>query len=174
MKTPLVLGLFLAFSTVPAFADTPFPGIQTIMTPAEYARAGLDRLTPDQIGVIDAAIIRHYARTVDTAVAQQTAQVVQQATQQATAAEHKRGVLDRFGLPTLSQEWRDQPALKAHCTGWVGGNSFKLDNGQVWEGTEPIPVEIANRDIEIQPRPGGSFSLIVEGKNTTIRVRRVK
>ena len=64
--------------------------------------------------------------------------------------------------------------LKAHCTGWVGGNSFKLDNGQVWEGLETITFELANRDVEIQPRPAGGFALTVDGKNTTIRVNRIK
>jgi hypothetical protein len=90
------------------------------------------------------------------------------------AADRKRGVLERFGIPTLNNDWRSAPALKARATGWVGGNSFALDNGQVWEGTEPIPFEIAGRDIEIQPRPAGAFALSIEGKNTTVRVRRVK
>jgi hypothetical protein len=56
----------------------------------------------------------------------------------------------------------------------VGGNRFKLDNGQVWEGVEPIPFELVNREIAIEPRPGGHFSLTVEGKNTTVRIVRKK
>jgi PAS domain-containing protein len=34
--------------------------------------------------------------------------------------------------------------------------------------------ELAGRDVEIQPRPAGAFALVIEGKNTTIRVRRIK
>jgi hypothetical protein len=169
MKTLLVLFLLTATA---AFADSPFPGIKLIMTPEEYARAGLSGLTSDQIGVIDAAIIRHYMRTVAVAANQQAEQI----SQQTVAEEHKHGLLSHFGMPdiSLTQDWRKLPSLKAHCLGWASGNSFKLDNGQVWAGTDPIEMELTNKDIEIQPRPDGEFALVVNGTNTTIRVYRIK
>jgi len=169
MKTLLALFLLTAST---ALADAPFPGLKIVMTPEEYARAGLSGLTPDQIGVIDAAIIRHYMRTVAVAANQQAVQI----SQQTVTAEQKKGWLSRFGVPDISfsQDWRTQPSLKSHCKGWVDGNSFLLENGQVWEGLEPINIELANRDIEIQVRPGGLFALVVDGKNTTIRVQRIK
>ncbi|MDB6167263.1 MAG: hypothetical protein JWM88_127 [Verrucomicrobia bacterium] len=169
-----LLALFLATGAL-VLAQLPppsmFPGIKTVMSPEEFARAGLSGLSPDQLGLIDAAVIRHYARTVATAANQQATQIVQQQN-----TEQKRGFLERFGMPDLSfsQEWRDVPNLKAKCTGWAGGNSFKLDNGQVWEGLEPIPMELTNREVEIQSRPAGNFALAVDGQNTTIRVHRIK
>jgi len=176
MKTLFVLFLLAATA---ALAQTPppesFPGIKAVMSPEDFARAGLSALSPDQLGLIDAAIIRHYTRTVKSVANQQAAQIVQQ-TVQASAPEKKRGIFERFGLPDISfsQDWRDLPALKAKCTGWSGGNSFKLDNGQEWEGFEPIPMEVSGHDIEIQARPGGQFALYVDGDNTTIRVHRIK
>ena len=173
MKT--LLALFLCAATA-AFAQTDpvakFPGIKVVMTPEEYIRAGLSNLTPDQLGVIDAAIIRHYVSTVEHVANLQAAQI----TQQNIADEHKRGWLTHFGMPDLSMmtDWRNQPSLKAHCKGWVGGNSFELDNGQVWEGLETLTTEVADRDVELQPRPDGAFALIVNGKNTTLRVHRIK
>jgi hypothetical protein len=169
--------LFILFvlSAAAAFAQSAppstFPGIKTVMTPEEFARAGLSGLTPDQLGLIDAAVIRHYTRTIATIATQQATQIVQ-----AQKAEQKRGWLERFGMPDLSfsQDWKDVPSLKARCTGWIGGNSFQLDNGQIWEGLEPIPMELPNREIEIQARPGGQFALGVDGQNTTIRVHRIK
>jgi hypothetical protein len=172
MKTLFAL-LLLTATTILAQAEpaATFPGLRAVMPPEDFARAGLAGLTSDQLGLIDAAIIRHYTRTVVTAANQQAAQIVQQ-----TTVEKKRSFLDRFGLPDLSfsQDWRDTPSLKAHCTGWTGGNSFKLDNGQEWEGFEPITVEVAGHDIEIQARPSGQFALIVDGENTTLRVHRIK
>jgi CBS domain-containing protein len=50
-----------------AFAQAAFPGLQSVLTDAEWKRAGLDRLTPDQIGVIDAALIRHQIQTAKAA-----------------------------------------------------------------------------------------------------------
>jgi hypothetical protein len=173
MKTRIFLGLLLLCSVTGLRAET-FPGLKVVMTAEDYARAGLDKLSPDQLGVIDAALIRHFKAAVSVAAQRQTTTEVTAATTQAVVADRKRGVLERFGIPTLNNDWRSEPALKARATGWVGGNSFALDNGQVWEGTEPIPFEIAGRDIEIQPRPAGAFALSIEGKNTTVRVRRVK
>ncbi len=175
MKIRLTLGLFLALTvgSVLARADV-FPGLKVIMTAEDYARAGLDKLTPDQIGVIDAALIRHFTASVNVAAERKAADQVAVATTQAVAVERKRGVLERFGVPTLSNDWKIEPVLKARATGWVGGNSFQLDNGQVWEGLETISFELAGRDIEIQSRPGNAYALTIEGKNTTIRVRRLK
>ena len=167
MKTLLALFLLTAGT---ALAQSNFPGIKIIMTPEEYARAGLSGLSPDQLGVIDAAIIRHYLRTVNEVATHQAEEM----TQQALVEERDRNWISRIGLPTLNQDWKDQPSLKARCTGWASGNSFNLDNGQVWAGVEPISTELAGREIEIQPRPNGTFALVVDGKNTTTRVIRLK
>ena len=162
-----------ATPAAPATAQsTSFPGVKVIMTPEEYSRAGLDALSPDQVGVIDAAIIRHYNRTVATAATQEAEQISSQAVEE----ERQRSWLSRVGLPdiTLSQDWKTLPSVKAKCTGWVTGNSFRLDNDQVWAGVEPIRMELTGRDVEIQSRPNGGFALVVDGKNTTMRVYRVK
>ena len=66
------------------------------------------------------------------------------------------------------------PPLKAKVTKWEGGNRFHLDNGQVWEGFEPITYELVGKDIAIQARPHGQFALSVEGLNTTLRVMRLR
>jgi hypothetical protein len=168
-------------AAAPAPVSTTFPGLKVIMTPEEYARAGLDALTPDQIGVIDAALIRHYSSTVTLAANQVVQQMqigqqteVQQAVNEAVAQERHSSWLAHVGLPEIGGEWKNQPSVTGRCTGWVTGNSFRLDNDQVWEGVEPIRMELSGHDIEIQPRPNGQFALIVDGKNTTLRVYRVK
>jgi hypothetical protein len=159
-------------TSAPAAQPSSFPGVKVIMTPEEYSRAGLDALSPDQIGVIDAAIIRHYLRTVNVAASQEAEQISQQAVEE----DRKRTWLSRVGLPdlSLSQDWKTAESVKARCTGWVTGNSFKLDNDQVWQGVDPIRMELSGREIEIQARPNGGFALVVDGKNTTMRVIRVK
>lgn len=173
MKSRIVLGLLLLLPLSLARADS-FPGLKIIMTPEDYARAGLDKLTPDQIGVIDAALIRHFTASVNVAAERKAAAQVAVATTQAVAAERKQSGLARFGLPDFSGDWKSEPVLKARATGWVGGNSFALDNGQVWEGLETISFELVGREVEIQPRPANAFALVVDGKNTTVRVRRIK
>ncbi len=164
--------ILLAFllAAAPVFAESLFPGIKAIMSPEEQRNAGIDQLTANQLAVIDTAIVRYYASNMK-------AQINTEATAMAARmrqADQESSFLSRFGLPDISGDWRDLPSIKGRVTGWVGGNSFRLDNGQVWQGAEPIPFELVNREVEIAPRPGGHFALQVEGKNTTVRVVRVK
>lgn len=163
--------LAFALTCTLASAESKFPGIESIMTLEEFRTAGLDKLSPAEIAVLNQAITKHLEGAVQTEVAKQSDSI-----RKAAADEERRSILARFGLPEidLNQDWKNDPVLSATVTGWVGGNSFKLDNGQVWEGTEPITYELNGKSIRVLPRPGGQFSLEVEGKNTTIRIRRVK
>jgi len=171
MKLLRISVLFLALATG-AFAAEKFPGLKSILTPEEWARARLDRLSPDEIGVIDAALIRHLAGKQAAHEAQIGAM---RQTVDEMSEERKRSLLQRFGLPVFGEaDWREMPPLKAKVVEWAGGNRFKLDNGQVWEGAVPIPYELPGKEIEIQARPMGQFALIVEGANTTIRVMRLR
>lgn len=173
---PLLLATALFFGASLACAQTTFPGLKTILSNVEWKRAGLDRLTPDQIGVIDAALIRHHAGA--TAQLQTELATAREAATTATTtatAEQKRGWLQRFGLPLFDDsEWRAMPPLKARVVKWESANRFKLDNGQVWEGFDPITYELVGKDIEIQARPHGQFALSVDGVNTTLRVMRLR
>jgi len=175
----LLLTFVLLFSASLSHAQPVFPGLKAILSEAEWKRAGLDRLTPDQVGVIDAAVIRHQLAAtsqlqVELKSARETAAAAQAAVPVATA-EQKRGLLQRFGLPVWDDnDWRSLPPLKAKVIAWESANRFKLDNGQVWEGFEPITYELAGKEIEIHARPHGQFTLFVDGQNTTLRVMRLR
>lgn len=165
MKNLLLLLLLLTAST--AFAENYFPGLKVVLTPQEFARAGLDKLTTDQLGVIDAALIRHYVRTIENVAAHANEEAT-------TPGDNERGWLQRFGLPEVGDDYREKSSVKGRCTAWVGGNSFRMDNAMIWEGVEPITFDLVGKEVDIQPRPGGLYVLVVDGKNTTIRVRRTK
>ncbi|MBP7481439.1 MAG: hypothetical protein KA788_02790 [Lacunisphaera sp.] len=172
MKTSL-LSLLLCLSAGLASAQTTFPGLKAILTAAEWQRAGLDRLTPDEIGVIDAALIRQQAGT--TAQLQGELTKARAAATAPTTAQLNPSLMQRFGLPLFDDgDWRTMPPLRARFAKWEGGNRFRLDNGQVWEGSEPITYDLAGKDLEIQARPHGQFALVVDGVNTTLRVIRLR
>jgi len=172
MNISRLLPVALLFGATLACAEATFPGLKAILTEGEWKRAGLARLTPDEIGVIDAALIRHQLGATaqlqnELADARQAATTV--------VAEQKRGLLQRFGLPVFDNvDWRALPPLRAKVVKWESANRFKLDNGQVWEGFEPITYELVGKAIEIQARPMGQFALTVEGVNTTLRVMRLR
>lgn len=169
---PLHLVVLLLALTPAALAADSFPGLKEILSPQEWERARLDRLSPDELGVIDAALIRFYSSRESRHSAEVGAlrQEVQQVSE-----ERKRGIMERFGLPVFGDsDWRDMPPLQAKVVAWAGGNKFRLDNGQLWEGVDPIPYELVDKNVEIQARPLGRYALVVEGANTTIRVIRLR
>lgn len=174
MKSSRLVIVFALWAAATASAQTSFPGLKAILTDAEWKRAGLDRLSPDEIGVIDAALIRQQAGATAKLQTELTqARTAAAATPAATPAQP--GLMQRFGLPLFEDsDWRSMPPLKAKVTKWEGGNRFRLDNGQVWEGFEPITYDLIGKPIEIQARPHGQFALVVDGINTTLRVMRLR
>lgn len=179
MKHLFLAGLLLCTLST-AFAQAAFPGLKQVMTEAEWKRAGLDRLTPDEIGVIDAALIKHYFQTVRTAAAVSAAPVpAPEAAPGATAAEKaaaKSRFWDKFGLgkSTAESDWRAQAPMVAKVTGWRGANGFILDNGQVWEGVEKIPYDLPGNTVIIEARPMGAYALKLNDESIAVRVRRVR
>ncbi len=178
MKTRIpVLAAVLLLVVAPAFAQDNFPGLKAVLTEAEWKRAGLDRLTPDELGVIDAALIRREAglaaqQHAALASAQPAAPAIPVA---GSTPPPPGGLWSHFGLFSASgPSWRDVPPLKARVVKWETPNRFVLDNNQAWESNEPIIYDLIGKEIEIQARPNNQFALTVEGINTTLRVMRVR
>lgn len=172
-----LLRLFLlgACLAAPAFADGIFPGLKEVLTDAEWKRAGMDRLTPDQLGVIDAALIRHYMRAITGVGPLPRHPVAPTAAAAPVASAATSNPWVFFGLTKLPDiDWRTQPPLVAQFAGWKSANRFALDNGQEWEGVEQIPFEMAGRQVTIEARPLGGFALKLDSNTAVVRVRRVK
>jgi hypothetical protein len=161
--TPLYIAALLV-SAVLGSAQQTFPGLKSVLTVAEWQRAG----------VIDAALIRHQSG-VTARLQSELATAQPPAASPAVAGAPKKPAPATFGLPVYDEnDWRNVAPLKARVTKWEGGNRFLLDNGQLWEGFEPITYDLVGKEIEIQARPHGQFNLAVEGVNTTVRVLRVR
>lgn len=91
-----------------AAARKDFPGIEKLMTAEDFARAGLDTLTPEQLQALDAWLLRYTAGD---------AYVVQSTSEEVRAA---------------APEFRMEASVVPPFTGWSGETLFRLDNGQVW------------------------------------------
>src|SRR3954471_585807 len=109
MKTFLLFGAVL-FTTFPAVGEQTFPGLKQILSEAEWNRSGLSRLSPDELGVIDAALIRFHGRT-ETQHKAELAEV-RAAIPPAPLPERRESLLERFGLSD-SGSWRDIPPMQA-------------------------------------------------------------
>lgn len=179
---PVRLLLPALLSVAATFGQSAFPGLQKILTTAEWERAGLDRLTADQIGVIDAALIRHAITerraqgTAPTVAAPPAPPAPSVPATPAEAAAARSRFWEKFGLGALASapDWRTVPPMTAKVTAWQGANRFVLDTGQVWEGQEKIPYEILGQTVTIEARPMGAFALKLNAESVAVRVQRVK
>lgn len=176
MKNPLLAAFTLVLAVASAFAQQSFPGLKAVLSDAEWKRAGLDHLTPDQIGVIDAALIRReVALAAQHPAASAIASTSVAGTSPAGAPQGATGFWARFGLPAgKGVDWREVPPLKAKVVKWETPNRFVLDNGQAWESDETIIYDLVGKEVEIQARPMDRFALVVGEINTTNRVTRVR
>ncbi|MBI5691322.1 MAG: hypothetical protein HZC55_14655 [Verrucomicrobia bacterium] len=176
MHSPRLLFLAL-LAAVPVAAQDAFPGLQKVLTAEEWKRAGLERLTPDQIGVIDAALIRHQAAERKRLLAIVENPVPTEPPPGANPAESaalRSRYWESFGLEKIRGDWREAPPMKARVTSWQGANRFALDTGQVWEGLEPIPFDLLGQEITIEARPLNNFALKVGDNALAVRVRRLR
>ena len=164
---------WLALSLLPAAAAESFPGLKAILTETEWKRAGLDRLTPDQVGVIDAALIKHYRQAVPPAPVAAPAPIAAATPAEAAAARSRFWEKFGLGIGSNAPDWRTQPPMTAKVTAWRGANGFVLDNGQVWEGLEKIPYDLPGNTVTIEARPMDSFALKLGDDSFPVRVRRV-
>jgi hypothetical protein len=173
----LRLLLLSALLTSAAWANDLFPGLKSVLSEAEWKRAGLDQLTPDQIGVIDAALIRHMFRVVTVPPAAPTsgnAPAAAGETNRAQSAAAKARFWESFGLAKSNADWRTQPPMMAKVTGTRGANGFTLDNGQVWEAIEQMPFEVLGQSVTVEARPMGAFALKLNGDSIPVRVHRLR
>lgn len=167
MKSPLrLLPLFFAFVllALSSRASTEFPGLKAIMSSAAWQQARLDRLDAADLKLIDQAFVQYLQEAATQAKA-------------AATSEPKRSLWSRFGLraAALDAEAAKEPlVMQAKVVAWQGRNAFVLDNGQVWSGIDPIRDELPGREIGIKEGRFGSFLLVLDGEETTVRLHRVK
>ena len=150
--------LMLAFgASLVSAAD--FSSLEERMNGSEFDAAGLGKLSPDEL-----ARLNEWLRTNWPAAT--------------TAAASSSGNADIRGLPAPA-EARDEivARIDGEFRGWNGSSVFRLDNGMIWEASAPSSLVVpmmTNPTVTITPSFMGSWTLRVEGYNTTIRVKRVQ
>lgn len=137
-----------------------FSTIEERMNGQEFAGAGLDKLSADEL-----------ARLNDWLRANWPSQ---------SAATPYPAMADSRGLsePAASRD-AIVSRLQGEFTGWHSRSVFNLENGMVWEAAGGTITPLSTRPIEnptviIEPALLGAWLLRIEGYNATLRVKRVK
>jgi hypothetical protein len=136
----------------PAAAKKDFPGIEKLMSADDFARAGLDKLTPEQLQALDAWLLRYTAG--EAYVVQSTSREVQSAV----------------------GEFRVEASILPPFTGWEGATVFRLDNGQVWRQRISGRYRHSGDDTRVVITRNflGFYVLKLESTGRTIGVEPVK
>ncbi len=129
-------------------------GLQQRMTSDEFKAAGLDKLSPQELGNLDNWLRTHAKATTR--------------------------VVDASGNPVFYTDEHSRHKITAHLAGhfegWSGHSQFTLDNGQVWKQTDSDSPSCLSADkpaVKIKPSLMGNWLMFVDGCNGDAHVQRV-
>ncbi len=163
---PAVLSVALAMAcATPALAQRTVGGdVQTQMSSQEFKAAGLDKLSPQELAVLNGWLQGKVAKA--TAVALEDAK--EQGRQEVIVK--NRGFFD-FG----SRE-PIESAVVGEFAGFSKGRKYILANGQEWEQTDATPLSARKSAPAVKIKPGiaGVWYMQIDGYNTMAKVRRIK
>lgn len=149
----LALTLLIAASAVAA--QTQSPTLEERMSQAEFRAAGLDKLSPEELQRLNAWLQSHGGTQTKYVTAN--------------------------GAPVFYPDTTNRDVIETRIsglfTGWRGKTVFKFDNGQEWQQTESGSFsagEMNNPAVKIKPMILGSWLMVVDGCNCSVRVQRIK
>ena len=163
---------FLACATLAAANPAPASLIKTL-TPEEFTKAGLAKLTPDELTFLEEALNRHQEGVAQAAPVAPTETVIKSTDRAASS----------FGSEQVApvQKVVTDQELHAHIEGTIesfsGRAVFVLDNGQIWQQRIPETVyftpKLENPEVVITRGLVGYKMLIVEA-NRIVFVKRIQ
>lgn len=153
----LALILLASMCAMGATQAQQFSSVEERMSAADFKRAGLDKLSAEELAALNEWLQQDSTRRVA-----------------AVAAEDRRGMRAQ----TPSDERPVTSRLPGEFTGFSNGTVFRLENGQVWRSIDPEGtlegVRLSNPSVTIKKGLFGIWRLYVEGYNTSAKVERVE
>jgi hypothetical protein len=184
MKRAIVFGILLLGGAVVASADE--SGFTQQLSPGDFAAAGLNKLSPDELARLD-RLVQGFRSAAAAAQAsaearERQAEADAKAARAAQAAAEKkaqgflaktRGLL----LPGAQIEYQPlESRVVGPVRGWEAGTIFRLENGQRWQveknTTDYYGDTVQNPKARIVPAPISGFKIEIEGF-PPVRVRLV-
>lgn len=160
MKTSLrILPLLLALTACGLAHAQSFSSLQERMSAADFQKAGLDKLTPEQLHFLNAWLRTHMGGAG-------TAPVVV-------------GPANRFGYRAPADQSRGTVAstLVGNFSGWDSHTRLALANGQIWQVSESSSwscQSLKDPKVTIKPMLLGSWLAYIQGCSNSVRVERVR
>jgi hypothetical protein len=173
-----ILGFTCMLCSAAVFAGTPAPktmDIRDLMNVTQFDKAGLNKLTPEEIKALNAWLNQYLNACTATPV---KATASRNAASLPVAASSTAG----FGADSMTpkesplEPARMETRIAGLFTGWTGDTVFKLENGQIWKQAATgyfTNVELDHPEVVIKKLSFG-YLLTLPGHGETVFVRRIK
>ena len=173
-STVVAAAAALLLLTGPVLAQTSsFSTLEERMTGREFRDAGLHKLTDEELANLNRWI---QVRSLADGEVPDWLETAPESSRDRDRTDSTPAAGDTRGLPGGDRS-EIQSRLQGSFSGWRGTETFELENGMIWEQSEPgtfaVP-ELENPEVVIRPGLFGSWHLQVAGYNTRVRVRRVR
>ena len=152
-RTIVHLLLVLGLALTAARADDEPPGIESLMTPEDFAASGLDKLTEAEREHLSEWVDRYREGAVKGPEPRKTSEDL---------AEEKEVEITAKVIPAF--------------TGWSGKTTFRLDNGQVWQQRQTGKLRYSGDDssVLIYQNLMGGFMLKHTETGRAVGVKRIR
>ena len=166
--------------TAALFSSTALGAPLDEMSSAEFEKAGLDKLSPEELRYLK----EYLAAQPDVAITQTTAPApaAQDARPSPSQPPRKKTTDDDFGKEQLEQTVdasvpeQIRSTLKGEFRGWDGNTTFRLDNGQIWQqrvgGRYRSPKRVQPEVVIERGRFGYYLKLVETGR--AVGVKRIR
>lgn len=157
--------LMLLALCAPIASAQEFSSLEERMSAAEFKAAGLDKLSAEELATLNGWIRGERSLVPAGASAQPAPQSIAD--------------IDRRGLSdgVKSGDFIESRIL-GNFRGWNGTQTvFELENGMVWQSTDPaakLAVNLTDPTVRLTPGFMNAWFLEVEGYNSRVRVKRLK
>jgi hypothetical protein len=170
--------LFAVGMNAPARAAS----LKEVLTPEEFRRAGLDKLTPDELAFLSARLLVEptspsaSAPVARAEIAGQPSSAVAPSPAPAPDVFGREHEIERQTVRQPGVPKRVEARLVGHFGGWSGRTVFKLENGQVWQQAEPgeFVAEADSPTVIVRRGALGAYYLRIDGYGTEVKVKRLK
>ena len=151
----LIISMLLVFFSSQVTAQQAksgnWDGLKKMMTAEEYEKTGLDKLSPEELKLLDRWFLKFLAHE----------------SEQLVKADKKIKKLQQQGV---------RRHIMGKFKGWTGKTVFRLDNGEVWKqrlgGRYAISLE--NPEVEISKNLFGFYEMKILKTGRRVGVTRVK
>ena len=143
----------LAFVASPLCLGQQQPDIRRVMTAAEFKKAGLDRLTPEELTALNSWFGRYLVRLYNSVTSDDKVPTT----------------------GTITPAAVIETQMDGDFEGWDGETLFKLANGQIWQqASYAYTYHYAYRPKVLIYKNGATYRMKVDGVTETISVKRIK